>query len=457
MVALEALTGKRVGEQVERLAHHALRGEVWDKALAYFRQAGEKAMARSAYREAMGYFAQAISALSHLPETRETREQAIDLRLALRTALLPSGDFGHILACLHEAEALAEALDDPRRLAQVSLLLARHFDFMGEYDQAIASTQRALALATAGGEVALQALANQRLGTNYHSQGDYERAIDAFWQTVACLEGAWRHERFGRVVLPAVGSRALLAWCHAELGRFPEGRAIGEQGRRIAEAVAHPPSLMIAAWGMGLLSFRQGDLPRALPLLEQAVSLCQEADLSSYFPWMGAALGAAYTLAGRVADAVSLLTQAMDQAVASEAGRYQALCHLSLGETHLVNCRVEEAYTLAARALALARERQERGHEAYALRLLGDIAAQEESPGRDQVKADYRQALSLAEELGMRPLQAHCHLGLGKLYATTGQPELARAELDTAMTLYRAMDMTFWLPQAEATLARVED
>ena len=303
VVALEALTGERVGEQVERLAHHALRGEVWDKALAYCRQAGEKAMARSAYREAMGYFEQAISALSHLSETRETREQAIDLRLALRTALLPSGDFGHILACLREAESLAEALDDPRRLAQVSLLLARHFDFMGAYDQAIASAQRALALATAGGEVALQALANQRLGTNYHSQGDYYRAIDAFWQTVACLEGAWRHERFGRVVLPAVGSHALLAWCHAELGRFPEGRAFGEEGRRIAEAVAHPPSLMIAAWGIGLLSFRQGDLPRALPLLERAVSLCQEADLSSYFPWMAAALGAAYTLAGRVAAA----------------------------------------------------------------------------------------------------------------------------------------------------------
>ena len=117
----------RLAEQVERLAHHALRGEVWDKALAYCRQAGEKAMARSAYREAVGYFEQALSALPHLPEQRDTREQAIDLRLALRTALLPSGDSGRILACLREAEALAEALDDPRRLGQVSLFLSRHF------------------------------------------------------------------------------------------------------------------------------------------------------------------------------------------------------------------------------------------------------------------------------------------------------------------------------------------
>ena len=129
--ALEALAGERVAEQVERLAHHALRGEVWDKALAYCRQAGEKAMARSAHREAVGYFEQALSALPHLPEQRDTREQAIDLRLALRSALRPSSDFGRILAYLREAEALAEALDDPRRLGQVSGLSVRPFPHHG--------------------------------------------------------------------------------------------------------------------------------------------------------------------------------------------------------------------------------------------------------------------------------------------------------------------------------------
>ena len=151
--ALEALAGDRVAEQVERLAHHALRGEVWNKALVYCRQAGEKAMARSAYREAVGYFEQALSALPHLPETRDTREQAIDLRLALRTALQPSGDLERILAFLREAEALAEALDDPRRLGQVAGFLSRYFSDVGAYDQAIAAGQRALALATTSGDV----------------------------------------------------------------------------------------------------------------------------------------------------------------------------------------------------------------------------------------------------------------------------------------------------------------
>ena len=454
--ALEALAGDRVAEQVERLAHHALRGEVWDKALAYCRQAGEKAMARSAHREAVGYFEQALSALPHLPETRDTREQAIDLRLALRSALRPSGDLGRILAYLREAEALAVALDDPRRLGQVSLFLSDHFRFMGAYDQAIAAAQRALALATASGDVVLHALANQYLGAAYQAQGDYRRAIDCLRQTVASFDGAQRRERFGQVVLPAVLSRACLAWCHAELGTFAEGRALGEEGLRIAEAVAHPGSLMYAYRGIGLLALRQGDLPRALPLLERAMGICQDADLPLFFPWIAAALGAAYALAGRVADAVPLLTQAMEQTTATETVVHQALCRLSLGEAQLLAGRLEEAHALAERALALAREHQERGHQAYALRLLGDIAARREPPESEQAEAHYRQALTLAEELGMRPLQAHCHRGLGTLYATIGQQEQARAELSAAIGLYRAMDMTFWLPQTEAALAQVE-
>ena len=250
--ALEALAGDRVAEQVERLAHHALRGEVWDKALAYCRQAGEKALARSAHREAVGYFEQALRALPHLPEDRDTREQAIDLRLALRTALLPSGDLERILVYLREAESLAAALDDPRRLGRVSRSLSVHFWNRGAYDQAIAAGQRALALATASGEVVLHALANLGLGFTYYAQGDYHRAIDCLGQTVVSLDGAQRRERFGQVFLPAVLSRTYLAWCHAELGTFAEGRTLGEEGLRIAEAVDHPASLMVASWGIGL-------------------------------------------------------------------------------------------------------------------------------------------------------------------------------------------------------------
>jgi len=454
--ALEALVGNRAIEQSERLAHHALRGEVWAKALVYCRQAGEKAMARSTYYEAVGYFEQALRALPHLPEQRELRELAIDLRLALRSALFPSGDSERILGYLREAETLAAALDDPRRLGHISGFLSVHFRNIGAYDQAIAAAQRALALATASEEVVVHALANQRLGLAYQSQGDYRRAIDCLQQSVASLHGAQRRERLGQANVPSVQSLAYLAACHGELGMFAEGRVLGEEGLQIAETVAHPSSLMWASHGMGLLSLCQGDLPRALPLLERAMGICQEADLLLFVPRVAAALGTAYILSGRVADAVVLLTPVMEQTRATDMTVFQALCNLPLGEAHLLTDHLEEAQALIERTLALTRAHQERGNQAYALRLLGEIAARRDPPEVDLAVAHYQQAVTLADELGMRPLVAHCHRGLGTLYAATSQQEQARTELSTAIALYRAMDMVCWLPQAEAALAQVE-
>ena len=125
--ALERLAPDRLTEQVERLAHHALRGEAWDKALRYCRQAGTRVAAQSAYREAVTYYEQALMALRHLPDSRDLREQAIDVRLDLRTALIVLGDFGRLLDHLREAETLAEALHDHRRLGWVSAASGRSF------------------------------------------------------------------------------------------------------------------------------------------------------------------------------------------------------------------------------------------------------------------------------------------------------------------------------------------
>jgi tetratricopeptide (TPR) repeat protein len=294
----------------------------------------------------------------------------------------------------------------------------------------------------------------------YLSQGYYRRAIDCFRHTVASLEEAGRRERIGIVIQPDrythVNARAQLAYCHAELGTFVEGRALGEEGLRMAEVVAYPLNLLLALWGVGQLSLRQGDLPRALPRLERAMGICQDTDFSLFFPLIAAALGAAYTLAGRVIDAVRLLTQTMAQSMSTAWVGPQVVCRLSLGKAQLLAGRLEEAHTLAERARVLAGEHQQHGSQAYALHLLGEIVARREPLDVAQAEAYYQQALALAEELGMRPLQAHCHQGLGTLYATTGQREQARTELSTALEMYQSMNMPFWLPQAEALLAQVE-
>src|SRR5262249_19067713 len=150
------------------------------------------------------------------------------------------------------------------------------------------------------------------------------------------------------------------------------------------------------------------------------------------------------------------LMQTIEQSVAMGRVPFETLCRLFLGEAQVLAGRLEEGHALAERTLTLSHEHQERGNQAYAMRLLGDIAAHRDPPEGERARAHYRQALALAEELGMRPLQAHCHQGLGMLSAMTGHWEQARAALSTAINLYQAMEMTFWLPQTEAVLARVE-
>jgi DNA-binding NtrC family response regulator/tetratricopeptide (TPR) repeat protein len=455
MEAIEHLYPDRVRDYIDQLAHHAVKGEVWDKAVFYLQQAGEKAAAQSAYHEAAECFEQALVALARLTESRDTLEKAIDLRLALRTALVPSGAFGRTLEVLREAEALATALNDPRRLGRVFVYLTIHFYFAADPDQAIAVGQRALALAMTGSDVGLHAAANNYLGYAYHAKGNYREAMDCFGRTVATLKGPLRLERFGQVVLPAVSAHAFLAWCLAEVGRFPEAVTQGEEGCRIAEETDHPASLLFAYYGAGLPPLYQGNLLLALPRLERAMSICYEADIPVYFPRVAPALAGAYTLSGRFTDAVQLLSRAIAQATAMKRIDTQALCSLALAEAQMWVGSQEEARHYAAQTLDHARAYQAHGYQAYALRLLGDIAARHVPPDTAQAEANYQRGLALANERGMGPLVAHCHLGLGKLYARTAREKHAEEHFSVAATMYRQMNMGFWLEQIEAEVLRL--
>jgi tetratricopeptide (TPR) repeat protein len=325
----------------------------------------------------------------------------------------------------------------------------------GQYDRAIASSQRALALAAASGDHYTPIHAHLFLGLVYFLQGDYRQGIDANRRALAMLEGEQRYERFGQFILPAVRCRTYLSLCLAEMGAFAEGIVVGEEGLRIAEAVNHPLSLVVAYRGVGPAYLRQGNLHQALPLLERAVRLCEEADLLFHLSLLAQALGEAYVLCGRVDEGVRLLEGVLEQTTASGRRVIQALLLSTLGEAHLCAGHLEEARTLAARTCEDFCTHQERGREAYALRLLGDIATHRDPPEVEEAEAHYEQDLVLTEELGMRPLQAHCHLGLGTLYAKTGRREQAHAKLAAAIELYHAMQMTFLLSKAEATLAEV--
>jgi tetratricopeptide (TPR) repeat protein len=211
----------------------------------------------------------------------------------------------------------------------------------------------------------------------------------------------------------------------------------------------------VAYSAAGYLWLRKGDLSKAIPILERGLHLCQEAHIYDLLPRSASALGAAYALSERLAAALPLLEHGMEQAASTGNMGSHALWLASLGEAYLFAGRQADALALTERALALARAHKERGSEAYTLQILGAIHAHCDPPDTNQAENYYQQALALANELGMRPLQAHCHRGLGTLYRQAGQSEQARAELSTAISMYRDMEMTFWLPQAEVALEKL--
>ncbi|HSF32426.1 MAG TPA: tetratricopeptide repeat protein, partial [Candidatus Tectomicrobia bacterium] len=191
---------------------------------------------------------------------------------------------------------------------------------------------------------------------------------------------------------------------------------------------------------------------RAIAVLEEALNQCHTAHVPLFVAGMTISLGLAYALAGRGAEAVPLLdqVQVQEETLTSLGGNSTVL---RVGEAYLRVGRWHDAFQLAELAQRLSHGRKERGNLAWVLWLLGEIAMCRQPAEVEPAEAHYRQALSLAEELGMRPLVAHCHLGLGKLYAEVGRHEEAQVALAGAVELYRALDMMYWLPQVEARLA----
>ncbi len=450
--ALERLYPDRLAEHAERLAHHAFRGEVWEKAVAYLRQAGAKAIARSANREATACFEQALAALAHLPETRETLEQAIDLRFDLRTSLWPLGELGRALGYLREAESLAKTLDDQRQLGWVSVYMTLYSWIIGHSTEARAFGQNAHAIAETFSDLPLQVAANYYLGATCYSSGNYQQAIGFLRRAIQAVEGDRMRERAGLAGFPAVMARSFLAFSLADRGDFEEGIAHGEEGIRIGEALDHPYSLVVLCWGFAYLYGVKGDLSHAIRLAERGRVLARDLNIPLLSPLVTGCLGAVYARAGRLADGLSLLQETLAAYESIGLGLSHSLAVAHLGEAYMLADRLEDALAFARRALALARERGERGFEAYALHLLGEILSHRHAPDVATAEGYYRQALALANELEMRPLVAHCHLGLGKLYRRMGNRQQAHEHLATATTMYREMDMRFWLEQSEPEL-----
>jgi class 3 adenylate cyclase/DNA-binding winged helix-turn-helix (wHTH) protein/tetratricopeptide (TPR) repeat protein len=441
--------------QPELLAHHYTEANLPEQAVRHWHQAGHHALERWANQEAVAHFEHALAILQKLPEGRATTEQILDVRLALRSALQSLGKQDELLANLQEAERLAKALDDPQRLGQLYGYLTNYHSWCGNFERAVAAGQQSLTLGQAAGHADTQVTAKFGLGLAHCHLGNYTLAMTLCRALIDELVGDRLYAFTGMNVVQSSNVRGVLLCCLAEQGAFAEGSPYEEEMMRIAESAKHAGTLTRACLASGRFYLRQGEFDIALSRLERALEYCQVSNIMLWWPVVASHLGYALARTGHLDDGLRLLEQAISQAAAAQQMLFHTPAVVHMSEAYLLAGRIDEARVSATRALELARAHQERAHQAWAWWVQGEVAACAGPASCEQSVALYQQAFARAEELQMRPLQAHCHLGIGTVYSRTGDAAQARRALTTAHALYQAMDMTFWRRQAETALSHL--
>jgi class 3 adenylate cyclase/tetratricopeptide (TPR) repeat protein len=448
--AIEQLYADRLGEQVERLAHHAMRGEKPEKAVHYLWQAGGKAEARSALSDARTWFEQALRVLEALPESRAALEQAFEIRLELRRVLRQLGEGRPMLDQLREAEALAERLKDDRRRGQVYALMTTVHSTLDELDEALVTGTRALEIAGRLGDLRARIVATSFLEQVYYYRGEYRHVFEFASDTLAALPVGGVDEYFGMTVLPSVFGRAYWIMSLAELGSFDEAAKYAAEAIQIAEPTQHVFTIGWAYFAASMLHLVRGDWATAHARVEYWIAMHRTENIAMLLPW--AVPASAWVLAqlGETSEALNRVREG-EQLLEHQAERgivgYRGWAYGAVGRACLLLGRLDEARRLGDRAVESSRHQP--GFTAHALRLLGDIAAHPDRFDTESGAAHYREALEIARLHGMRPLAAHCHLGLGKLFRRIGETERARENFTAATTTYRELEMGWWLEQAE--------
>ena len=445
--AMEQLYGERLAEHVERLAHHALRGQVRERAAHYLRQAGIKAAARLALQDARGWFEQALDVLAALPESQSTLEQAFEIRLELRAALTQLGEGRRALHLLREAEVLAERLGDERRRSRACGFLANTLTLLGDVDEALTFAGRAWTIADAVGDLEAQIHSRTSLQQAHFFQGDYERVVELARENLAALPAERAHESFGQIAPAAIYNRYWLSMSLIVLGRFAEASEHTTEALRLAEPMRHAYSIGVLNLAAGTLHLWKGDWRDALVRLDKGISVLRAGNIAILVPRMVASTAWALAQLGEPDEALKRLSEArqlLDGLVERGMVGMYAAASLTMARAYLLLGRLAETRELADLALESSTITADVRH------LLGDIATHADHFDPESGEAHYLKALTLAEPRGMRPLVAHCHLGFGKLYRRTGEADQAREHLTTATAMYREMDMRFWLEQAEA-------
>ena len=452
---IEEIYTKRLEDFYEMLAYHSFRGEDWQRAQRYNRHAGLKALSLSAYKEAQGYFEKALESLTKLSRTRDRILQEIDLHFSMRAALFPLGRHEEWAEHVRAAEPLAKEVGDKARLANCYNYLSTHLWTRGRHKEAIKLCEEGLGLAQSVGDFSVCISLMFHLGIPLLYTGLYKRQVELHREVAERLSGPAIFERHGLAGLPSVLARALLSWSLAELGEFEEAEERGLQGIEIAEQAKNLFSTTFAYACVGAAYLLHGKLDGATKMLEKALALCREANVLSAFSFTAANLGHAQSLLGHPDHALPIVAEAVRPQKISFSIVPSAYPLTALAEAYRLQGDTEKAIQNAEEALSIFRQNGERGFAAWALYYLAKVQFDGGPEQVQQSTQSYRQAKEQAEELGMKPLLAHCHMGLGEAYAKKGLGKEACSEIVAGIELYRSMDMAFWIPQAESVLGKI--
>lgn len=415
---IESRFGDRLDEEIDRLADHAFLAELWQKAFPYQLRSCRRAIKRGANQDAIAISERALETLAHWPASQKKTIAEIDLRLTLITALEPLGLHRRIATVLREASRLTEVSGEPWRIAAVNCQLTVALWRLGLHEEAMTAARSALAIAEQIREPILTFAALHNVGIIHHETGDFRASLEFHDRCLAMESPVIDERRAGWAALPSVTLRTFMADSLIELGDFDRAEELATDGSQRANAANHAYSRANINHVFGRLRTAQGRPAEALSLLQESWQTCLDLEMKQMYPVFASRMGEAYLALGDVRSALEILAvpEQLDIPLAEHAFGWRFL-FVAQGHAFLAAGNKAQATAVAERALALAEERQEPPQQAYAKKLLGDIARVNDANDITSAERYYREAFALAEQCAMRPLMTLCRDALAGVVA----------------------------------------
>lgn len=445
LAAIEERFAERIDELTERLADHAMRGELWEKSVEYCQRAGQRANTRSAHAAAIGFFERALDALGRLPASIEAATQGIESRLGLRVALAARGDLTQILKHLRDAEELSRAIGDERRLTPILISRSTIQTNLGDLDDAIRAGLEGRELAERMSDEACLVSSAFALGQAWGSTGALDSAARILGPIADQIARGTLKTSSGTTGTASVLCLVSLSHTHCLTGRLDEALARARTALEIANETGRPYDLSYASAAVGLSHLTRGTLEPATHHLEGALRVARAHEILLLVPHAARYLGRAYALAGRLHEAEALLSEVIEQARSKFLAALQGWCAASLAQTRLLAGALDSAASVAAEAGEIARRHGYRPLEVHATRIQGmiELARLPDTAAAERAEVYLRKGAAAAERLGMLPELALYQQRLGELLAATGRADPAAAAWERAVALRESCGVLF--------------